>query len=373
MLRKVCGKISGAAILLAFACVLGVRAQAPNQNQIIDALEGLDPVLLAQGKETQGEMKITVTSGRLRYYFASEANKATFESDPRRYGIQLDAHCARMGAPTRGNPDLYAVYNNRIYIFGSEDCKKNFVAAPADYVEGEVAAPATRSASAEALQKGAALIERAVAAAGGASRVDTLKSYQETNVNRFKGPQGDVERRGVWMLLTTGYLRRDNVTPNGTFSLVATPQEGFFMSGTRSSTMPPGQKEELINQFHRRPLTVLMARRSPGFKAAALGAEKVGEANIERVVVEFNGLVLTIGIDAASGRVVSLAYHGRALDGRVGEIRENYSDFREVDGLLLAFRSEIELKGKPFQSSVVETILVNKEIPATNFEKPNAK
>ena len=319
-------------------------------------------------------MKITLTTGRLRYYFANEANKATFESDPRRYGIQLDAHCARMGAPTRGNPDLYAVYNNRIYIFGSEDCKKNFVAAPADYVEGEVAAPATRSASAEAVQKGVALIERAVTAAGGAARIDTLKSYQETFVNRYKSSQGnDVERRAVWMLLTTGYLRRDNVSPNGTFSLVATPQEGFFMSGTRSSTMPPGQKEELINQFHRRPLTVLLARRSPGFKAAALGAEKVGEVNIERVAVEFNGLAMTIGIDAASGRIVSLAYRGRALDGRVGEITENYSDFREVDGLLLAFRSEIALKGKPFQSSVVEAISVNKEIPAASFEKPNAK
>lgn len=371
MLRKVCGKITGAAILLAFACVLGVRAQAP--NQIIDALEGLDPVLLAQGKETQGEMKITVTSGRLRYYFASEANKATFESDPQRYGIQLDAHCARMGAPTRGNPDLFAVYKNRIYIFGSEECKKNFVASPDDYLAGEVAAPATRSASAEALQKGTALIERAVAAAGGAARVDAIKSYQETSVNRSKSAQGDVERRAVWMLLTTGYLRRDNVTPNGTFSLVATPQESFFMSGSRSSALPPAQKEELINQFHRRPLTVLMARRSPGFKAAALGAEKVGEANVERVAVEFNGIAMTIGIDAASGRIVSLAYHGRALDGRIGEITENYADFREVDGLLLAFRSESVLKGKPFQSSVVETISVNKEIPAASFEKPNAK
>jgi YHS domain-containing protein len=373
MLRKVLGNIGGAAILLAFACVLGVRAQAPNQNQLIDALEGLDPVLLAQGKEAQGEIKITATSGRLRYYFANEANKAIFENDPRRYGIQLDAHCARMGAPTRGNPDLYAVHKNRIYIFGSEDCKKTFLTAPDDFIEGEVAAPATRTASVEALQKGSSLIERAVAAAGGAARVDTIKSYQETHVNRYQSARGDVERRTVWMLLTTGYLRRDNVTPNGTFSLVATPQESFFMSGTRSNTMPPEQKAELINQFHRRPLTVLMARRTPGFKAAAVGAEKVGEVNVERVAVELNGLAMTIGIDAASGRVVSLAYHGRALDGRLGEITENYSDFREVDGLLLPFRAEFTLKGKSFQSNVVEAISVNKEIPAASFEKPNAK
>jgi YHS domain-containing protein len=375
MLRKVLGKISGGAILLAFVSVLGVHAQAPNQipNQIIDALEGLDPVLLAQGKETQGEMKITVTSGRLRYYFASEANKATFESDPQRYGIQLDAHCARMGAPTRGNPDLYAVYKNRIYIFGSEECKKNFVASPDDYLESEVAAPATRGASAEVLQKGAALIERAVAAAGGAKRVDAIKSYQETRTIKFKSPQGDVERRTIWTQLTSGYLRRDNVSPNGTFSLVATPAEIFVIFGARTNSAPPEQKKTFMQEFDRRPLAVLGARRGAGFKAAALGGEKVGEVNVERVAVDFNGLVVTLGIEEKSGRVVSLSYHGRALDGRLGEITENYSDFREVDGLLLPFQAEVTLKGKALQSIAIETISVNKEIPATFFEKPNAK
>ena len=373
MLRKVLGKISGAAIMLAFVCVLGVRAQAPNQNQIIDALEGLDPVLLAQGKEAQGEMKITVTAGRLRYYFANEANKATFESDPRRHGIQLDAHCARMGAPTRGNPDLYTVYKNRIYIFGSEGCKKAFDASPEDFIEGEVAAPATRGASAESLQKGAALIERAVAAIGGAARVDAIKSYQEARVNRYKSAQGDVERRTVWMQLASGYLRRDNITPNGGFSLIATPQEIFAVFGQRSNAVPPEQKGTLIQEFDRRPLVALGARRSAGFKAAAVGAEKVGEVNVDRVAVEFNGIVVTLGIEEKSGRVVSLSYQGRALDGRLGEITENYSDFREVDGLLLPFRTEVTLKGKAVQSIVIETISVNKEIPATFFEKPNAK
>ena len=94
-----------------------------------DALEGLDPVMLAQGKEAQGEMNITVTRGRFRYFFANAANKATFEQDPERYEIQLNGWCARMGAPVGGTP-IFTPHKGRIYIFGSADCKTLFVAAP---------------------------------------------------------------------------------------------------------------------------------------------------------------------------------------------------------------------------------------------------
>src|ERR1051326_4206064 len=104
-------------------------------RETVIPLEGLDPVLLAQGKEVQGDMKFTLTRGQFQYIFASAENKATFEKDPTRYEIQLDGHCARMGSPTTGNPDLYAVHNGRIYIFGSEECQTAFKAAPEKYLE----------------------------------------------------------------------------------------------------------------------------------------------------------------------------------------------------------------------------------------------
>src|SRR5262245_29957519 len=120
---------------LLFVCALLLLSGAfagqtcAQQQPPYDALEGLDPVLLTQGKEAQGEMKITVTRGQFRYMFANAANKAAFEQYPTRYEIQLNGACARMGAPVVGNPDLYAVHKGRIYIFGSENCKTLFVAA----------------------------------------------------------------------------------------------------------------------------------------------------------------------------------------------------------------------------------------------------
>src|SRR5215217_1012542 len=114
--------------------IVALTATARAQDTVIP-LEGLDPVMLSQGKEVQGDMKYKVTRGQFQYLFASAENKATFEKDPVRYEIQLGGHCARMGAPTAGNADLYFVHNGRIYIFGSEECQTLFKAAPEKYLE----------------------------------------------------------------------------------------------------------------------------------------------------------------------------------------------------------------------------------------------
>ena len=76
-----------------------VRAQNRSGETLIP-LEGLDPVMLSQGKEVQGDMKYKVTRGRFEYIFVSAENKATFEKEPSRYEIQLGGHCARMGGNT---------------------------------------------------------------------------------------------------------------------------------------------------------------------------------------------------------------------------------------------------------------------------------
>ena len=70
-----------------------------------------------------------------------------------------------MGAGVTGNPSDYAVVDGKIYIFGSDDCHKKFVAAPAKFLPK----PAPPMPSAAAAQvEGRALVDRVVKALGGA-------------------------------------------------------------------------------------------------------------------------------------------------------------------------------------------------------------
>jgi putative intracellular protease/amidase/YHS domain-containing protein len=97
------------------------------------ALKGLDPVLLTQGKEMRGSSKFALTHRKFHYLFASEANRALFQKDPDRYGIQMAGRCGMM-PPMLGNSDLFTVHKNQIYIFASPGCKTRFNASPDRYI-----------------------------------------------------------------------------------------------------------------------------------------------------------------------------------------------------------------------------------------------
>lgn len=116
------------------------------------------------------------------------------------------------------------------------------------------------------------------------------------------------------------------------------------------------------------------ARKKSDFKALATGSDRVGETAVERLDVELSGFTTSLGIDPATGRVLSQVYRGRGPGGVVGEIVINYSDFRSVDGLSLPFKISATFDGQPFpaQSATVETQTINSQIDPASFKKPTA-
>ncbi len=312
---------SALAFCLALSHQASVRAVAlmtfTQDAETVIPLEGLDPVLLTQGKEVMGNMKIFVMRGRYQYIFASEENKALFEKEPERYEIQLQSSCARMGPQINGNPDMYSVYKERIYIFGSGECQKLFEAAPEKYLE-----PASAKAfiaTPEALQKGQALIEKAVAAMGGAAKIDGLTSLQETGVAVTLQQQKETEYKLVTTRMFPDQVRQEQARVFGATSAtiidVYSAKESFelFKTDARSNlrSISAAARADAMKQNRLNPLDVLRARKQADFKAAFTSGDKIGDAAVEQVAVMFDGISLRLGIEPSSGRILSLAYRGR--------------------------------------------------------------
>lgn len=348
------------ALVLLVCATAYVSAQTPDPNTLIP-LEGLDPVMLSQGKEVQGDMKFQVTRGQFRYIFANAENKATFEKDPARYEIQLNGHCARMGAPTTGNPDLYAVHKERIYVFGSEECQTVFKAAPEKYLE--VPAEPKSPPSTEMVKRAQELIAKAVEALGGAAKLDQLVSFQRKEVRG-----NDV--KNTLLLAFPGSIRLESVRPNFTLTSVVGPSDSFVMvNNTAPRTMSEGNRAAIEKELQREPMVLLRARSRSDFKTWSL---KEGEQPVELVEVELSGFNTTLGIDPATGRVLSQTYRGRGPGGVVGVITISYSDFRAVEGLSLPFKVVATFDGKPLPalSATIETTTVNGQIDPASFKKP---
>ena len=377
------GKTFMSKLLFAFAplllCVAFVGKASAQREPPFDALEGLDPVMLVQGKEEQGELKITVTRGQFRYYFANAANKATFEQDPARYEIQGNGECARMGAPVYGSPDLYSVYQGRIYIFGSGECKKRFDAAPEKYLRPKNEAAVKAALTPEALKQGQAIIEKAVAAVGGASRLDGLSSYEEKSVGLQARRQGDVEIKYSLTQVFPDRIRMERAMPDFNDSsmtrrmaLVVTPKESFIIAPNGAQSVNEAARLDQEREIRRRPLSILRARKSADFKPAAIGGGKVGEVTVEQVAIALDGTDYTLGFDPATGRLLSLACERRGPEGIFGQFVQVFSDFRTVDGLTLPFKVSATFNGQLWkeQSSTVEAINLNGKVDPALFEKP---
>ena len=125
-----------AVALLVVSGGLSVAAQPSviQKSEAVLSLKGLDPVMLAKGKEVKGDEKLAVSRSGFRYLFSSAANKAIFEKEPKLYEIQMGGSCPVVPG-AEGDPDRFVVYKERIYIFASDQCVESFKANPEGFVK----------------------------------------------------------------------------------------------------------------------------------------------------------------------------------------------------------------------------------------------
>ena len=368
-------------VLVCFIAV-GLALGQGHGEEVVPAIEGLDPVLLVQGKEVPGNLKISVTRGRFEYFFANEDDKTTFQKQPEQYEIQLNGSCARMGAPVGGNPDLYTVHKGRIYIFGSPECKSRFEAAPEKYLEADNGPKPMAAMAPEAVNKARELIEKAVTAMGGANTIDNLTDYQEKSVSSQTRRGTDVEVKSNLAVIFPDRIRVEQIAPdfvNPTVmrqnAFVMNGSEAFVVTAAGSRSVPDTSRFDQQRELDRRPLAILRARKLSTFKAAAAGSTKIGDASVEQVLIEINGAAQTIGIDPATGRIVSLSYRRRGPGGDFGEVVKTFSDFRTVGGLTGPFKVTATFNGEPWkeQSATIESIAVNSKLDTALFSQPKGQ
>jgi len=341
----------------------------------MEALDGLDPVLLVQGKEVAGKADLSVVRGRFQYLFSSAETKNTFQLAPEKYEIQLGGMCARMGKTAGGNPADFYVHEGRIYIFGSDDCHKKFQAAPAKYLA--TPAPAMPSAP-DAVKKANLLLDRAVKTLGGAQRLDALTTYAETVSQVQKRQQGEAQitTKTMWKFPDATRVERTMTMQDRKMSSaqLLTPAGAWYLSQGRAYPAPEAGRPSVEMDLGRNPVVLLHARRDASFKAAALGSGTVAGKAVEQVRVQHGAVDVTLGFDAASAQLQTVTFTDRNNEGEIGTYTLVYSDYRPIDGLTLPFAVRGFFNGEPdaSQTFTLDAIAVNPPLDAALFATPAA-
>jgi YHS domain-containing protein len=97
-------------------------------------LKGYDAVAyFKEGKAVKGDPKYSSTFQGATYYFASAADKATFDKSPAKYKPQYGGYCAN--AMTKGklndiDPNAFFIYKGKLYVCTGETQLNTFKAKP---------------------------------------------------------------------------------------------------------------------------------------------------------------------------------------------------------------------------------------------------
>ena len=228
---------------------------------------------------------------------------------------------------------------------------------------GAAAGPATGAPSADAKAKGQALVAKAIEAMGGAAAVDGLKTYVATGQLTVKTPQGEMALESKETMVLPDRFRQDMTIPGmGQMSMVIAGPDAFMNTPQGENPMPASLRARADESLARVPLVLLRDRAQPGFEAVAAGEGKAGETATSLVSVTFKGRSATLGIDPATGHVLTVAYKGAGPDGAPADILYTLSDFRAVSGLTLPHAQTTLINGEQNASSKLATVAINQPV-----------
>ena len=133
----------GLALIAMLAIAPAVGLAATTQRVVADrftglAIAGFDPVAyFTDARPMAGDPDYELSEEGVVWRFRNERNRASFAANPEIYGPQFggyDPVDVARGIAYPGNPKLWLVSGQRLYLFGREESRDAFAAAPAAIV-----------------------------------------------------------------------------------------------------------------------------------------------------------------------------------------------------------------------------------------------
>ena len=108
------------------------KSQHPARINVM--LKGYDPVAyFKQGKAVRGKRSISSTYNGVTYFFASEADKADFDRNPKKFEPQYGGFCANSmahGRKSDSDPKVFWIHKGNLYVCSTPAAEAEFTSNP---------------------------------------------------------------------------------------------------------------------------------------------------------------------------------------------------------------------------------------------------
>ncbi len=229
--------------------------------------------------------------------------------------------------------------------------------------------PFTRTAPDAA--RGAALVEKAVAAHGGAAAIDGVQKmeFRGTSTRMLPG-QDPVEMPSVTQLVVPDLYRHELTTKAGPIATLLNREGAFVVLGSGALPLPPAEAAALRATSRRNLVSLLRNRKAKDVRIARVGTGRAGDLALEMVEIEAAGDKTVLGIDPATG-LVHQAIYTMPMGQAMAQVVARFSDFRPLsNGIKYAFKSDGMVDGKPAFASRLDSVTVNPALDEKIFQAP---
>ena len=220
--------------------------------------------------------------------------------------------------------------------------------------ESKTEAPKADAASVE---KGRAMLKRAQVAMGGLDKIAAVKDATQIADVTMGGMKVKQENRWV----ASGAIRQNQSFQGMSIVAFTDGKSGWMAQPQGVMAMPAPVLKQAQGEIFREWLGLVQSDRDPSRTVSAVGPNAVE--------VSGGGQNVRVEFDEATGLPLKQIYQETGMGGAPSEVKETYSDWRDVNGVKLPFKVSIEQNGKNSGEAVVSEIKLNTGLSVDELSK----
>lgn len=211
-------------------------------------------------------------------------------------------------------------------------------------------------ATAETLAKGRELFAKAIAALGDPQKVKAVKNVRTVVEVTQITPMGEMTMDAEMVSVFPDKLHLALNTPGGKMNMVVNGDKAVMKMAQGSMPIPEGQKKELREGLCRDMF--YMWQNLDQYQVQFLGAKKFADSEAIDLAVSGFGTSFHLFLDPRSFLPCGSSYQAMGAEGPA-TVEERVSDYREVDGIKMPFKTEGFANQKKASSQAVKSIELN--------------
>jgi zinc protease len=234
---------------------------------------------------------------------------------------------------------------------------------PVTAIDLTIPEPKKEAAKADAasVAKGRDLLERMQRAAGGSGKLAAVKDFTVTMNNRFDPAAARLDGPETDRWIAPGHLRQDSEESNGPVSVYCDGKIGWVSTVRGTGPLRGAILQEMRDEVFHVYVSLLLAGSAGDAAVVALDDRTVEISQGDRIA--------RLVMDPATGLLRQLLYDSPQPDGPALPMEEEYSDFREVNGIRVPFHVTYHRGGKYLAESTVSRFEINTGLQLEDLER----